>query len=38
MMETVQMPVCTCPEVIDLFYPSFCLLAGFAFWLMLKRA
>lgn len=27
MMEAVQIPVCTCPEVIDLFYPSFCLLA-----------
>ncbi len=38
MMEAVQMPVCTCPEVIDLFYPSFCLLTGFALWLMFKHA
>lgn len=21
MMEAVQMPVCTCPGIIDLFYP-----------------
>ena len=38
MMEAVQMPVCTCPGVIDLFYPSFCLLTGVVFWLMFKHA
>lgn len=37
MIETVQMPVCTYPEGIDLFYPSFCLLTGFTLWLMFKR-
>lgn len=38
MIETVQMPVCTCPEVIDLFYPSLFLFAGFALWLMFKHS
>lgn len=37
MIEAVQMPVCTCPGVIDLFYPSFFLFAGFDFWRMFKR-
>lgn len=38
MIEAVRMPVCTCPGVIDLFYPSLFLFFGFVLWLMFKHA